>query len=91
LSEIERIEQWNAEEMAKGYSDKDINYSKAGFDEVANEFGYFYSLHNISKGDATKYKAILSETVGAIYKTTHVSNRNNKCERLYHNLKQGKL
>ena len=91
LSEIERIEREHSEEMAKGNTETDINYIKAGFDDIANDFGYFYSIYNLSKGDPTKYKELFSCSVAEVYRTSQVSNRVNRSEKLYHNLKQGKL
>ena len=91
MSEVERIEVWHREEMEKGYTSTDVNYIKAGFDEISNDFGYLYSVYNIAKGDPTKYQKLLKCSVVEVYKTTQLSNRVNKSEKLYHNLKQGKL
>tara|TARA_R110002050_G_scaffold6127_2_gene25919 strand:+ start:135 stop:410 length:276 start_codon:yes stop_codon:yes gene_type:complete len=91
LSEIERIEQWHSEEMAKGYSQKDINYTKAGYDEIVSEYGYFYTLFDLAKGDLSKYDDILKRKVVEVYRSQQLKSRINKSEALYHNLKQGKL
>ena len=77
--------------MEKGYTATDVNYIKAGFDEISQDFGYLYSIYNIAKGDPTKYKGLFGVSVVEVYKTSQISNRVNKSEKLYHNLKQGKL
>jgi len=91
FAEIERIEQWHSEEMARGYSNKDENYLKAGFDEIVNEFGYFYSIYNLASGDITKYESIFQKKVVEVYRTQQIQSRINKSEALYSRLKQGKL
>ena len=77
--------------MVQGNSKKDIHYSNAGFDEIVNEFGYFYTVFDLAKGDVTKYKAIYNQTVAEVYRTQQIKGRINKAEALYSRLKQGKL
>jgi len=91
FAEIERIEQWHSEAMARGYSNKDENYLKAGFDEIVNEFGYFYTVCVVAKAYGWTFEYIYSETVSAIYRLGQLQSRINKSEALYSRLKQGKL
>ena len=77
--------------MGRGYSNKDENYLKAGFDEIVNEFGYFYSIYNLASGDITKYESIFQKKVVEVYRTQQIQSRINKSEALYSRLKSGKL
>jgi len=65
-------------------------YLQAGFDQISSDYGYFYSLYSLSKGDLTKYKEILNETVVNVYRTSQLQSRINESERIYSDLKSRK-
>ena len=81
FEEIKRIEDWNREETANGTVNGD--HAQAGYNEIISDFGYMYSLYNLSDGDFTKSKEILRSCVGEVYRWQPLQSRNNAAEKKY--------
>ena len=88
FEQINSIEEWNNRETLSKKPNGE--YLQAGFDQISSDYGYFYSLYSLSKGDLTKYKEILNETVVNVYRTSQLQSRINESERIYSDLKSRK-